>query len=113
MKGKALLEALTEAAKTRGVAVRKEPMSRGTSGGGLCVLKGVPTVFVDDRASVDAQIEVLAAALRRWDWSEAEVDPAVKSVLGWPRAKKDRAAPTSAASASGAAERPTSGGGRG
>lgn len=112
MKGKALLEALTEAAKTRGVAVRKEPMSRGTSGGGLCVLKGVPTVFVDDRASVDAQIEVLAAALRRWDWSDAEVDPAVKSVLGRPRAKKDRAA-TSAASASGAGGPPTSGEGRG
>lgn len=112
MKGKALLEALVEAAKTQGVAVRKEAMSRGTSGGGLCVLKGVPTVFVDDRASTDAQVEVLAAALRRWDWSESELDPAVKALLGRTRAKRDRGA-TSARSASPSDAPPTSGEGRG
>lgn len=73
-----------ELAKARGLAVRREAMSRGTSSGGYCVLKGVPTVFVDERAAVEAQIEVLAAALRRYDWSEVELDPAVRTALTRP-----------------------------
>lgn len=73
-----------ELAKTRGLSVRREPMSRGTSSGGYCVLKGVPTLFVDERAAVDAQIEVVAAVLRRQDWSEVDLDPAVRAVLSRP-----------------------------
>jgi hypothetical protein len=73
-----------ELAKTRGLAVRREPMSRGTSSGGYCVLKGVPTLFVDERAAVDAQIEVVAGVLRRHDWSEVDLDPAVRAVLSRP-----------------------------
>jgi hypothetical protein len=73
-----------ELAKTRGLSVRREPMSRGTSSGGYCVLKGVPTLFVDERAAVDAQIEVVAAVLRRHDWSEVDLDPAVRAVLSRP-----------------------------
>lgn len=73
-----------ELAKARGLAVRREAMSRGTSSGGYCVLKGVPTVFVDERAAVEAQIEVLAAALRRYDWSEVELDTAVRTALTRP-----------------------------
>jgi hypothetical protein len=83
-----LLEALMELAKARGLAVRREAMSRGTSSGGYCVLKGVATVFVDERANVDAQIEVLAAVLRRHDWAEVELDPAVRAVLTRPRLKR-------------------------
>ncbi|MFO0628479.1 MAG: hypothetical protein U0325_23100 [Polyangiales bacterium] len=84
MRGRTLLEALMELAKTRGLSVRREPMSRGTSSGGYCVLKGVPTLFVDERAAVDAQIEVVAAVLRRHDWSEVDLDPAVRAVLSRP-----------------------------
>jgi hypothetical protein len=73
-----------ELAKTRGLSVRREPMSRGTSSGGYCVLKGVPTLFVDERAAVDAQIEVVAGVLRRQDWSEVDLDPAVRAVLSRP-----------------------------
>jgi hypothetical protein len=73
-----------ELAKTRGLSVRREPMSRGTSSGGYCVLKGVPTLFVDERAAVDAQIEVVAGVLRRHDWSEVDLDPAVRAVLSRP-----------------------------
>jgi hypothetical protein len=73
-----------ELAKTRGLSVRREPMSRGTSSGGYCVLKGVPTLFVDERAAVDAQIEVVAGVLRRHEWSEVDLDPAVRAVLSRP-----------------------------
>ena len=81
MRGKALLDELIEAGKRRGVTVRRETMSRGTSAGGFCVLKSVPTVFVDERASVEAQIEVLASALRRFDWSDVFLPPAVRALL--------------------------------
>lgn len=84
MRGKALLEALMDAAKTRGISVRREAMTRGTSAGGLCVVKGVPTVFVDERGSMEAQIEILAAALRRYDWSEVALPEAVRTVLTRP-----------------------------
>lgn len=82
MRGRTLLEALLELAKTKGLTVRREAMSRGTSSGGYCVLKGVRTIFVDERAAVEAQIEVLARVLRREDWSAVELDPAVRAVLG-------------------------------
>ena len=72
MKGKQLLEAIIELAKSKGVVVRKETLKTGHSQGGLCLFKGVPTVFVDERAVVEAQIEMLATILRRYEWSEDE-----------------------------------------
>jgi hypothetical protein len=81
LRGKALLEALVETARGRGLTVRREAMSRGTSTGGFCVVKGVATVFIDERASVDAQVETLAAVLRRYDWTEVQLDAAVRAVL--------------------------------
>ncbi len=81
MRGKALFEALVEAAKARGLTVRRESMTRGTSAGGFCVVKGVPTVFVDERASIEAQIEILAGVLRRYDWADVELPPAVRAAV--------------------------------
>lgn len=81
MRGKAMLDELLETAKRRDLAVRREAMSRGTSAGGYCVLKGVPTVFIDERAAVDAQIEILASVLRRYDWSDVFLPPAVRTLL--------------------------------
>lgn len=72
MKGKVLLEAMIALAKTKNVVVRREPLKTGNSQGGLCMLKGVPTVFVDERAIIDAQIETLATIMRRFEWSEEE-----------------------------------------
>ncbi len=72
VKGKQLLEAIIELAKSKGVVVRKETLKTGHSQGGLCLFKGVPTVFVDERAVVEAQIEMLGAILRRYEWSEEE-----------------------------------------
>jgi hypothetical protein len=81
MRGKALFEALVEAAKAKGLTVRRESMTRGTSAGGFCVVKGVPTVFVDERASVDAQVEILAGVLRRYDWSDVELPDGVRAAI--------------------------------
>ncbi len=84
MKGRPLLDAMIEVAKNKGLAIRREALKGALTQGGLCVLKGVPTVFVDDRAQVDAQIEVLAGILRRYEWSEEEraaMNPAVLGVL--------------------------------
>lgn len=90
MRGKALLDGLIEVAKMRGLTVRRESMTRGTSGGGFCVVKGVPTVFVDERGSVEGQIEVLAAVLRRYDWSDVELPAAVRAVVTLAKAKDDQ-----------------------
>lgn len=112
MRGKVLVEALVSLAQSRGITIRKEPMSRGTSAGGYCVVKGVPTVLVDERGSVDAQIEVLAGVLRRMTCELEGVDPAVRAVLDRP-AGGPRARATSAPPASPGATRPNGGGGRG
>ena len=82
MRGSALLEELVQLAVKQGLTVRRESMTRGAGSGGYCVLKGVPTVFIDDRAAVDAQIEVLAGVLRRMDWSSVFVHPALRALLG-------------------------------
>jgi hypothetical protein len=84
MRGKPLLDAMIEVAGARGLKIRREALKGGASQGGLCVLKGVATIFVDDRAQIDAQIEVLASVLRRFEWSEEErasIPPAVLAVL--------------------------------
>lgn len=81
MRGKALLDELLKMARERGLAVRREAMSRGTSAGGYCVLKGAPTLFVDERASVDAQVEIVAGVLRRWEWAEEALPAGVHAVL--------------------------------
>lgn len=112
MRGKVLVEALVSLAQSRGMTVRKEPMSRGTSAGGFCVVKGVPTVLVDERGSVDAQIEVLAGVLRRMTWEMESLDPSVRAVLERPAGEK-RARATSAPQASPVATRSIGGGDRG
>lgn len=82
MRGSALLEEMIQLAAKQGLTVRRESMTRGSGTGGYCVLKGVPTVFVNDRASIDAQIEVLGSVLRRMDWSNVFVHPALRPMLG-------------------------------
>jgi hypothetical protein len=92
LKGKALLEAVVALAISKGVAVRKEPLKTANSQGGLCLFKGVPTVFVDERAIVDAQIEMLAAVLRRFEWSDQErasMNPTLCSLVS-PRGRAER-----------------------
>lgn len=81
MRTQALMEELLNLARGRGLVVRREAMSRGAGAGGLCVLKGKPTVFVDDRAALDAQLEVLSAVLRRFDWTGVELSPAARGAL--------------------------------
>ncbi len=93
MRGAALLEELVQLARKQGLAVRRESMTRGAGTGGYCVLKGVPTVFIDDRSSVDAQTEVLSGVLRRMDWSNVFVHPAVRTVLGLAADEEPRARP--------------------
>jgi hypothetical protein len=112
MRGKVLVEALVSLAQSRGMTVRKEAMSRGTSAGGFCVVKGVPTVLVDERGSVDAQVEVLAGVLRRLTWDLDALDPHVRAVLVRPAGER-RAKPTSAPQASPVATRSIGGEGRG
>jgi hypothetical protein len=84
MRGRALLDAMIEVARSKGLTIRREALKGALSQGGLCMLKGVPTVFVDDRAQIDAQIEVLAAVLRRFEWSDEEraaMNPHVMAML--------------------------------
>jgi hypothetical protein len=113
MRGKVLVEALVSLAQSRGITVRKETMSRGTSAGGFCVVKGVATVLVDERGSVDAQVEVLAGVLRRMTWELDGLDPAVRAVLERSPGEKRAKSATSAPPANPVATRSIGGGGRG
>ena len=67
--------------------MRKETLSRGVGTGGLCRVKGVPTIFLDEKANADTQVEVLAGVLRRFDWSGVELPAAVAAVLA-PRSSR-------------------------
>ncbi|MDP3277606.1 MAG: hypothetical protein Q8Q09_20660 [Deltaproteobacteria bacterium] len=93
MRGKPLLDALLELCKAKGLAVRREALKAGISQGGLCMLKGVATLFVDDRAQIDAQIELIAGVLRRFEWSDDEraaMVPAVLTVIVRQRAGRSK-----------------------
>ena len=81
LRGAALRDELLRLAEKRGLAVRREGLARGVAGG-LCRVRGVPTVFVDDRGAVDAQIEVLASVLRRFSWDDVFVHPALRKLVG-------------------------------
>lgn len=81
LRGVALRDELFRLAEKRGLAVRREGLARGVTGG-LARVHGVPTVFVDDRGSVDAQIEVLASVLRRFEWDDVFVHPALRKLVG-------------------------------
>lgn len=81
LRGAALRDELVRLAEKRGLSVRLESLARGVTGG-LCRVHGVATVFVDQRSSVDAQIEVLAGVLRRFDWSDVFVHPSLRKMLG-------------------------------
>ena len=76
-----MVEELVRLAELRGLTVRRETLSKGTSTGGVCVLRGVPTLFVDQRASLDVQAEVLSAVLRRFTWDDVDLAPAIRSIL--------------------------------
>ena len=94
MVGQTLFEELVRLAIVRGCNVRHEGMTRGVGAGGFAVVRGVPTVFVDERATLDARIEVLASVLRRMDWSNTYVNPSVRALVsqGSARSETDEAA---------------------
>lgn len=65
-----ILEALQALAEQLGVDVRYEPMGGGASGtGGLCRVRGQYRVIIDRRLPARERVEILAAALGRFDLS--------------------------------------------
>ncbi|MGH7438761.1 MAG: hypothetical protein ACRENE_23990 [Polyangiaceae bacterium] len=72
------LEAL---AARLGVAIRSEPFEKGVLGGrgGLCRVRGKPTVVMDAALATTDKVAVLAAALGRFDLDAVFVPPVVRA----------------------------------
>jgi hypothetical protein len=77
----ALIDALEKALVRRGVTIRAEAIRDGGSLGGYCVLRGVPTVIVAERASLAERAEVLLGALRRVGPGDQWLPPAIRERL--------------------------------
>jgi hypothetical protein len=67
-------------ARKLGIAVRFEPFERGPARrGGLCKVRGVPRIVVDDGAPLLEQIATLEGALRKLDLEGVWVPPLVRA----------------------------------
>ena len=78
MKPPAVVAALEEALGQLGVRVRRE---RGPFRGGLCVVDGEEVVVVNRAQPPEAQVAVLAEAVRRSDHDALYLRPAVRAAL--------------------------------
>ena len=79
MKAAAAVPALEEALRQLGVRVRRE---RGPFRGGLCVVDGEAVVVLNRQHPDEAQVAVLAAALREHGGADAPyLRPAVRAAL--------------------------------
>jgi hypothetical protein len=96
-----LLSELEALAIRIGVALRIEQLGSELLGarGGLCRIRGQPTIVVDASLSVEDKVSVLAGALSTFDISAIYVPPAV-------RARIESAKTITLATSSAAARRP-------
>jgi hypothetical protein len=64
-----------------GVTIRTEPFDKGVLGGrgGLCHVRGKPTVVMDAALTVTEKVAVLSAALGRFDLDAVFVHPLVRA----------------------------------
>ena len=90
MKPPAVVAALEEALGRLGVRVRRE---RGPFRGGLCTVDGDVLVVVNRAQPPEAQVAVLAEAVRRTDHDGLYLRPAVRAALedAWAAADAGRA----------------------
>jgi hypothetical protein len=78
-----ILAQLEELAHSLAVKVRYEVLKReGTfSVGGLCRVKGEPTVIIHSKATVREKIQILAAAVNQFDLSQVYIRPGLREYL--------------------------------
>ncbi|MDX1420422.1 MAG: hypothetical protein R3181_10690 [Rubricoccaceae bacterium] len=78
MKPTALVQALEEAHRRLGVAVRRD---RGAFRGGRCVVAGEEVVVLNKRHPAEAQVAILAESLRTLPHDQVYLRPAVRAAL--------------------------------
>ncbi|WP_420455044.1 hypothetical protein [Rubrivirga sp.] len=91
MKPPAVVAALEEALRQLGVRVRRE---RGPFRGGLCVVEGEPVLVLNRQHPAEAQVAVLAAAVREHGGADQlYLRPAVRAALedAWAQADAGQA----------------------
>lgn len=74
------LDELVRAAEAMGLSVRREPL--GGSGGGYCMLRGTPVLFIDTTADLEHRYErTLAGLARRPDIDQHYLSPEVREEI--------------------------------
>ncbi len=80
-----MLEQLERLGSTMGISVRYEKLGRDDDTApirsGLCRLKENRILIVDSRLSPAMRCQALAGELKRFDWSQVFVPPAVRRLL--------------------------------
>ena len=81
-----LLTQLEELAEKLGIAVRHEnvTMEEISGAGGLCRIRGQYILILHSRATMKEKIQVMADALRRFDFSNVYIRPVLRGLLEGP-----------------------------
>lgn len=78
-----MLEQLEALAKGLEIEVRYETLRKETrfNPGGLCRIRGLPVIIINRKAPVRDQVEVLAAAIHRFDLGSIYLRPGLREFL--------------------------------
>lgn len=78
-----ILEQLEGVAEGLGIEVRYETLRKEThyNPGGLCRIRGVPVIIVNRKSPIQDQVQVLAAAVKRFDLSGVYLRPGLRDFL--------------------------------
>jgi hypothetical protein len=80
---RAFLKEIEEVAQSLGIEVRYESLKKegGFAAGGLCRLKGQYILIINSRSTARDKIEILAAAVNRFDLSRLYLKPGLRDYL--------------------------------
>jgi hypothetical protein len=78
-----MFEQLEGLAKALDIEVRLETVRKEArfNPGGLCRIKGAPVIIINRKANLDQKIEVLGAAIKRFDLSGVYLRPGLRDFL--------------------------------
>lgn len=78
-----MLEQLETLAKGLEIEIRYETLRKETrfNPGGLCRIRGLPVIIVNRKAPLQDQVEVLAAAIKRFDLGSVYLRPGLREFL--------------------------------
>ncbi len=76
---------IEETLERLGVVIRREALPIESSiSGGLCTLRGKPTLFLGEGASPAERLAILVTALRHLDTGDVYLPPAIRALIDEP-----------------------------